>query len=172
MSRELEDPEDSNQSYHAQYSQTHSLVGRLVLWRNGSARQVQRVFLLSHDGGQGDEVGNDRNYIDYIHNVPEEIELIRTRQEPHNQFKRKPDYTERFYQEEGVGDVRNLVLFDLGGVGGSVEHLVMLELRQGFKAEDDDGKKDDEHADNGNDASGLGALGILKQQPDFALALV
>lgn len=48
----------------------------------------------------------------------------------------------------------------------------MFELGQGFQAEDDNGKEDDEHGDDGNDAGGLGALRVFEEQPDLALSLI
>lgn len=140
--------------------------------RDRGPRQVQLVLLFSDDGGERDEVRYDSDDVYYIHHVSEEVELVRTGQKPHYQLEREPNNAQRLYQEERVGDVGHFVLFDFGAVGGGVEHLVVLELRQRLEAEDDDRQQDDEHGDDGDDPGGLGALGVFEQQPHFALALV
>lgn len=142
------------------------------MWRYWRAGQVQSVLLLGNHGRQGDEVGDDGYYVYNIHHVSKEIELVRTRQKPHYQFECKPDDTQRFDQEERVGDVGDFVFLDLSAVGGGVEDFVVFELRKGLQAEDDDGQQDHEHGDDSHDAGSLGALGVFEEQPDLALALV
>ena len=130
------------------------------------------VLLLRHDSRQGNKIWNDRDNINDVHDVPKEVELVRTGEEAHPQFERKPHYTNRLYEEEGVGDVRHFVFLDLGAVGRRVEHAVVLELGQRLEAEDDDGQQDDHDGDDSHHAGGLRALRVLEQQPHLALELV
>ena len=51
------------------------------LWTDWCTRQVQRVLLLGNNGCQRNEIRNDGDYVDYIHDVPAEIQLIRTSKE-------------------------------------------------------------------------------------------
>lgn len=172
MAGQLEDTEHTDESNDPQDGQAHGLVGGLVLRRHRRPRQVQGILFFSDDGSQGDEVWDDGYNVDDIHYISEEVELVRARQESDYQLESEPYDAQGFYQEEWVRDVWDLVFFDLGAVGGGVEHFVVFELRQGLQAEDDDGQQDHEHGDNGNDARGLGALRVFEQEPDFALALV
>lgn len=110
-----------------------------------SLRQVHRVLLFGYDRGQGDEVRNDSNDVYDIHDVSKKIELVRTGEKSDGEFEGEPDDADRLDEEEGVGDVRHLVLLDLGAVGGRVEDLVVLELGQGLQAEDHDGQQDHKH---------------------------
>ena len=48
----------------------------------------------------------------------------------------------------------------------------MLELRQSFQAEYHDGKEDDEDRDDRHNSGVLAGLGVLKQQPHFALEVI
>lgn len=169
---QFEDPEHPHETDYPQNSQAHGLVGGLILRRYGSSRQVQSVLLLGNDGRQGDEVRDNGDYINDVHDVSEEVEFVGTRQEPHDQFEGEPDDAECFNKEEWIGDIRDLVLLDLRAVGGGIEDFVVFEFRKGLQAEDDDGEEDDEDRDDGNDARGLGALGVFEEQPDFALAFV
>lgn len=172
MTRQLEDTEYAHQPNDTQDGQAHGLVGRFVLRRDRRAWQVQFILFFSHNGRERDEVRNNSDNIYYVHDVSKEIELVRTSKKPHYQLKREPDNTQRLSKEEWVSDVGNLVLFDLGGVGSSVEDLVVFELGKGLEAEDDDGEQDHDHGDDGNDAGGLRALGVFEKKPDFALTLV
>lgn len=129
MTRQLEDTEDSHEANHSKYSKTHGLIGRFILRWNRSSWQVQSVFFFSNNGGQSDEVGDDSYYVYYIHHVSKEVELIRTGQKPYYQFKSEPDNTERFYQEEWVGNIWHFVFLDFGSVGGSIEYFVVFEFR-------------------------------------------
>lgn len=78
MTGELEDTEYSHKPDHTENSQTHGLVGGLVLRRNRSTGQVQRVLFFSDDGGESNEVRDDRNYIYDVHHVSEEVKLVWT----------------------------------------------------------------------------------------------
>lgn len=172
MPAKLEDSEDAHESDDPEYGQRHGLVGALVLRRDGRARFVMRVLLFGYDGSQRDEIRNDGDDVDNVHDVPEEVELIWARQEAHGQLERKPNDTYRLDEEERVRDIRHLVLLDLCAVGRGVEHLIVLELGQRLQTEYDDGEENDEHGYDGDDACRLRRLGIFEQQPHVALELV
>lgn len=169
---QLENAEDTHEPNDPEDGQRHGLVGALVLRRDGRAQYVRGVLLLGDDGGERDEVRNDGDDVDDVHDVPEEVELVGARQEAHGQLEREPDDADGLDEEERVGDLRHLVLLDLGAVGRGVEHLVVLELGQRLQTEDDDRQQDDEHRDDGDDARRLRRLRILEQQPHVALELV
>lgn len=116
------------------------MVRALVLWADGGLGEVQRVLLLGHHRRQGDEVRNDRDDVDDVHHVSEEIEFVRTRQKTYRQFEREPDDTYSFNEKEWVRNIGHFVFFDLGAVSCGVEDFVVLEFRQRFEAEDDDGE--------------------------------
>ena len=65
-----------------------------------------------------------------------------------------------------------LILLYFSSVGSCIENFVMLELRQSFQAEYHDGEEDDEDWDDCHDSGMLAGLGVLKQQPNFALEVV
>ena len=81
MSGQLEYSKHSHKSDHSEDGQGHGLVGLLV-WHH---RRLGRdhLLLLGHDGGQGDEVGDDGNEVDHVHNVFTELHFARTGQKPH-----------------------------------------------------------------------------------------
>lgn len=123
---------------------------------------MRRVFLFGHHGRQRDEIGNDGDDVDDIHNVAEEIQFVRAGEEPHGQLERKPYNTYSLYEEERVCNVGHLVLFYLGTVCRRIEHFVVLKFWQGLEAEDDDGEEDDEDGDDGHHAGRLRALRVFE----------
>lgn len=146
MSGQFEYPEDPHEPDDPEYGQRHGLVGALVLRVLRRLGQVHRgVLLLGNDRGQRDEVRYDGDDVDRVHHVLEEVQLIGTGEEPDGQFEREPHDAYGLDQEERVRDVGHLVLLDLRAVGGRVEHLVVLELRQRFQAEYHDGEQNDKH---------------------------
>lgn len=108
MPAELEDAEDAHEPNDPEYGQRHGLVGALVLWRDRTSRQVERVLLFGHHRGQRDEVRNDCDDVDEVHDVTEEVELVGARKEAHGELEREPDDTNCFYEEEGVRYVGHL----------------------------------------------------------------
>lgn len=81
MSGQLEYSKHSHESDHSEDGQGHGLVCLLV----GHDRRLRRydLLLLGHDGGEGDEVRDDGNEVDHVHNVFTELHLAWTRQKPH-----------------------------------------------------------------------------------------
>ena len=144
MAGELEDSEHSDQSDDPEDGERHGLVVALLVGRHGRLGRDD-LLLLGHDRGQGDEVGDDGDQVDHVHDVLGEDVLGGAREEADEQLEGEPDDAERLHDEEGVGDVGHLVLLDLGAVGRRVEDLVVLELGQGLEAEDGDGEEDDEY---------------------------
>ena len=144
MAGELEDSEHSDQSDDPEDGERHGLVVALLVGRHGRLGRDD-LLLFGHDRGQGDEVGDDGDQVDHVHDVLGEDVLGGAREEADEQLEGEPDDAERLHDEEGVGDVGHLVLLDLGAVGRRVEDLVVLELGQGLEAEDGDGEEDDEY---------------------------
>lgn len=87
MTREFEDPEDPHQPDDPDESQGH---GRL------------RTFVLGKLRAQSDEIGNDGEEVDGVHDVFEEVHLARGAREAHDEFKGEPADADRLYDEEGV----------------------------------------------------------------------
>lgn len=139
MPTQLKDAEDSHKSDNSKNGQRHGLIGAFVLRTDGCLWQVDGDLLFGDHRCQRDEVRNDGDYIDDVHDVPEEIELVGTRQEAHGQLECEPNYANGFDEKKRIRYVRYLVFFDLGTVRGGVEHFVMLEFRQRLETEDDDG---------------------------------
>jgi len=172
MSGQFEYPEDPHEPDDPEYGQRHGLVGALVLRVLRRLGQVHGgVLLLGDDRGQRDEVRYDGDYVDRVHHVLEEVQLVGTGQEPDGQLEREPHDADGLDEEERVRDVRHLVLLDLRAVRRRVEHLVVLELRQRFQAEYHNGQQYDEHGYYGHHPGGLRALRVLEQQPHLPLEL-
>lgn len=140
MPTQLKDAEDSHKPDNSKNGQRHGLIGAFVLRTDRCSWQVQGVLLFGDNRCQRDEVRNDSDNIDDIHDVPEEIELVGTRQEAHGQLECKPNYADGFDEEKRIRYVRYFVFFYLGTVGGGVEHFVVFEFGQCLEAEDDDGQ--------------------------------
>lgn len=172
MPTQLKDAEDSHKPDYTKNGQRHGLIGAFILRTDGCSWQVQGVLLFGDYRCQRDEVWNDGDYIDNVHDVPEEIELVGTRQEAHGQLEREPNNTDGFDEEKRICDIRHLVLFYLGTVGGCIEHFVVFEFGQRFQAEDNDGQQDDEYGNDSDDSSCLRRFWILEEQPDVSLELV
>lgn len=99
------------------------LIGAFILGRDGRPGEVKRILLLGNNRRQCDEIRNDGDDVDDVHDVPEEVELVGAREEAHGQLECEPYDTDGFDEEERVRDVRNLVLLYLGAVGRGVKHL-------------------------------------------------
>ncbi|KAF3855053.1 hypothetical protein F7725_023108 [Dissostichus mawsoni] len=90
VSRQLEDPEHSDQTDHPEYGQRCCLLPHsLFLWVFGQLC------------AECDEVRDDSHYVDHVHHVLEEGRFARARQKAYNQLKGEPDYTECLNDEEG-----------------------------------------------------------------------
>lgn len=84
---ELEDPEDSHQPDDPDEGQGHGWL---------------RAFVLGQLRAQCDEIGNDGEEVDGVHDVFEEVHLARSTGEADNEFKGEPADADRLYDEEGV----------------------------------------------------------------------
>lgn len=129
MSRQLEDAEDAHEPDHTQDGQAHGLVGGLVLRGHRRTRQIQRILLFGHHGGESDEIRDDSDDVDYIHHVSKEVELVGTSQESDYQLERKPYDAESLDKKKRVSNVRDLVFFNLSAVCSGIKHFVVLKLR-------------------------------------------
>jgi len=164
MSGQFEYPENPHEPDDPEYSQRHGLIGALVLRILRRFGQVHRgVLLLSNHCGQRDEVRYYSDYVNRIHHVFEEVQLIRAGEKADGQLEREPHDTYGLNQKERIGDVRHLVLLNLRTVGRRVEHFVVFKLWQSFQTEYHDGQQYDEHGYYGHHPSGLGALRVLEQ---------
>lgn len=172
MSGQFEYPENPHEPNDPEYGQRHGLVGALVLRILRRLGQVHRgVLLLGNDRGQRDEVRYDGDYVDRVHHVLEEVQLIGTGEKADGQLERKPHDAYGLDEEERVRDVGYLVLLDFRAIRRRVEHLVVFELRQRFQAEYHNGQQYDEHGYDGHHPGGLRALRVFEQQPHFPLEL-
>lgn len=91
MSGQFEYPENPHEPNDPEYGQRHGLVGALVLRVLRRLGQVHRgVLLLGNDRGQRDEVRYDGDYVDRVHHVLEEMQLIGTGEKADGQLERKP----------------------------------------------------------------------------------
>lgn len=99
------------------------MIGALILGRDGRPGEVECIFLFGDHCRQCDEIRNDGDDIDNVHDVPEEVELVGAREEAHGQLEREPYDTDGFDEEERVRDIRNLILLYLGAIRSGVEHL-------------------------------------------------
>lgn len=164
MSGQFEYPENPHKPDDPEYGQRHGLVGALVLRVLRRLGQVHRgVLLLGDHRGQRDEVRYDGDYVDRVHHVLEEVQLVGAGEEADGQLEREPHDAYGLDQEERVGDVGHLVLLDLRTVRRRVEHLIVLELGQRFEAKYHDGQQYDEHGYDGHHPRGLRALRVFKQ---------
>lgn len=140
MSGQFEYPENPHEPNDPEYSQWHGLVGALVLRVLRRLGQVHRgILLLGNYRGQRDEVRYYSDYVDRVHHIFEEVQLVRAGEKADGQLEREPHDANGLDQEERVGDVRHLVLLDLRTVSRRIEHLVVFELWQRFQAEYNDG---------------------------------
>lgn len=112
VARELEDPEDPHQPDDPDEGQGH---GRL------------RAFVLGQLRAQGDEVGNDGEEVDGVHDVFEEVHLARCAGEAHDEFEGEPADADRLDNEEGVleggetrGDRDGFILYGGMRYGGKL----------------------------------------------------
>lgn len=83
------------------------------------------------------------------------MQLIRAGEKADGQLEREPHDAYGLNQEERVGDVGHLVLFNLRTISRRVEHLIVFELWQRFQTEYYDGQQYDEHGYDGHHPSGL-----------------
>lgn len=163
MSGQFEYPEHPHQPDDSEYGQWHGLVGALVLRILGGLGQVHGgVLLLGDDRGQRDEVRYDGDYVDRVHHVLEEVQLVGAGEKADGQLEREPHDAYGLDQEERVGDVGHLILLDFRAVRRRVEHLVVFELRQRFQTEYHDGQQYDEHGYDRDHPGGLRALRVLE----------
>ncbi len=87
VTRELEDPEDPHQPDDPDEGQGHGWL---------------RTFVLGQLCAQCDEIGNDGEEVDGVHDVFEEVHLARSAGEAHDEFKGEPADADCLYDEEGV----------------------------------------------------------------------
>lgn len=87
VTRELEDPEDSHQPDDPNQGQGHGGL---------------RVLVLGKLRAQGDEIGNDGEEVDGVHDIFEEVHLARSAGEAHDELKGEPDDADGLYDKEGV----------------------------------------------------------------------
>ena len=127
MTRQLENPKHSHETYDTQDGERGGLV---VLF-----------LLVGEYGAQCDKVGYDGHNVDDVHDALEKLELKRTAAEPEYKFKAEPDDAYCFDYEERLVKMRYIV-FDYGerlvGLIVKVSNFVALEVWQCFDAEDDD----------------------------------
>lgn len=83
MPGQLEYPEHPYEPDDPEYRQGHRLVRALVLRAYRRLWQVKRLLLLGHHCAEGDEVRNDRDDVDEVHYVTEEVQFIWTGEEAH-----------------------------------------------------------------------------------------
>ncbi len=161
MTTQLEDAEHTHQPNDSQ---------------NGQRRGLVVLFLLvSKHRTQRDEVGYDGHDVDHVHDALEELELERTTAEPEYEFEREPHDAYGLDDEEGLVEVRYVVLDDgerLVRAVVEVGYLVAFEVWQCFNAEYDYARQDHGHGDHGHQAGPLRRLRVLEQQPYVALQLV
>ncbi len=159
MARELEDAKDPHQTDHAEDGQRHGLLA--VALALGQLRP------------QSDEVRNNSHDINDIHDVFGKSSLAGAREEPHEQFKREPDYAKGLDHKERVcesaGHERD------SGIRNRRDSnwvLVVPKLRQGFQAENNNGNQNDWDRHNSNASGRTRALWVLKQKPNLSLKFV
>jgi len=143
VTRQLEYPKDPDEPDHAKHGKRHGLVVRLAAF-------------FSQERAEGYEVRNDRKQINHVHDVAEECKVIGASGKPDYQLRREPNDADRLDDEERVVLARNVVFHkhfrddSVAGVGGGVGHVagvVVAELRQSFKAENNDGQKNNNHGE-------------------------
>lgn len=87
VTRQFEDPEDPHQPDDPDEGQG-----------NGGLR----AFILRQLGAQRDEIGNDGEEVDGVHDVLEEVHLARSTDEAHAELKGEPADADGLHDEEGV----------------------------------------------------------------------
>lgn len=87
VTRELKDPEDPHKPDDPDEGQGHGGL---------------RAFVLGQLCAQCDKIGNDGEEVDGVHDVFEEVNLARSADEAHDEFKGEPADADRLHDEEGV----------------------------------------------------------------------
>lgn len=96
------------------------------------------ILLFCQDSGQRYEVRNDGHNVDDIHHIFKKVSLIWTTNDAYDDLEREPHYADCFDEKEWVRKIGHFVLFDSRSIVGGVKEFVMFELRQRFKAKNDD----------------------------------
>ena len=98
MSRQFEDAKDTNETNHAKNGEGH----RLVRFR----------FLFGEDREQCDEIWYNSDDINNVHHRFEKDKFNWTRNETNDELEGEPDDAACFNDEEWLGELGNIVLFD------------------------------------------------------------
>lgn len=141
VSGKLEDPEHADQSDDPEDGKGHGL---LLL-------TIATPLLLGQIGAQGDEIRQNGDNVNDVHDVFEEEGLAGTSKATNHKLEGKPNNTDRLHDEEGVVEYRVPRVLRVGCRGviqgptvparaqGHDEIPVVPELRQSLQAENDDG---------------------------------
>src|SRR6218665_2498766 len=118
VARQFEYPEDANESDDPEDGQRHGLV--------------VGPGLVGDDSAEGDEVRNDGDDVDQVHEVLEEAEVLRRGGEPNEQLGREPDDADCLDDEERFAEVWNIVVLDVrrGVSVGVIDDADAFEFRQ------------------------------------------
>ncbi len=131
MARQLEDPEDSNQTDDPHDRQGH---GRRRALRLGQLR------------AERDEVGNNGEEVYDVHHILEEGHLAGRAGETHHQLKREPADAHGLHQEEWIVEGRGH--WDVRAIVTGKESLVCRLLQKRQRKEKDKDKKLDAEMSN------------------------
>ena len=127
---------------------------------SAASRALAVAFRLLH--GQNDEVRNDRDQVEHVHHVLDELQLRRTRRDAQKELDGEPDDADGLDDEERVAIVRPLVVRP-AAVGRYVEAERSLECWKRLGAEVGDGDEDADDGDDGEDARCQGAVRLLTE---------
>ena len=84
-------------------------------------------MLAGERRAERDEVRDDGEQVDEVHDVAEEAEVVGRRGEPRQKLEREPDDADGLDDEERLVEVHRVLLRHHRPVGGDVHHMVTLQ---------------------------------------------